>query len=269
MDILKRELAPITQQAWAFIDEQARIILNSVLSARKVVDVDGPKGWEYAAVPLGRLSVPENQSIENVNFGIRRVLPLVEVRVPFELDIWEIDNLVRGARDIDLSSLEKAARDLARMEERAVYYGLHQAQIKGLREAASHEAMGISGTPEDIVQKVTEGLTRMLREAIQGPYALVVSPDLWVALSGQIRGYPLNKYVESMLGGPIVVSPFVEGAFLVSTRGGDMVLTVGQDIGIGYGSNNKEKAKLFFTESFTFHVIEPRAIQCFDWSQGG
>ncbi|MFO7595036.1 MAG: family 1 encapsulin nanocompartment shell protein [Desulfocurvibacter africanus] len=268
MDILKRELAPITKQAWAVIDEQARMILNSVLSARKVVDVDGPKGWEYSAVPLGRLSLPENQPIENVHFGIRRVLPLVEVRVPFELDIWEIDNLVRGAKDIDLSPLEKAARDLARMEERAVYYGLHQAQIKGLKEASGHEAMGISGTPEDIVQKVTEGLTRMLRETINGPYALVVCPEMWVALSGQIRGYPLNKYVESMLGGPIVVSPFVEDAFLISTRGGDMTLTLGQDIGIGHGSHDKEKVKLFFTESFTFHVLEPRAIQCFGWSQG-
>lgn len=269
MDILKRELAPITAEAWAYIDEEARQILSQVLSARRVVDVDGPRGWEHSAMTLGRLSVPDKQPFEGVNMGVRRVLPLVEARVPFELDIWELDNIVRGARDIDVDSLEKAAHDIARLEERAVYYGLSLAQIKGFTDATEYEILTMSSEPEDIVEKVTMGLTRLVAEGVQGPYALVVSKELWIALSGLIRGFPLNKYVESMLGGPIVLSPFIESAFLVSTRGGDTLLSIGQDMSIGYGSSSKEKVKLFFTESFTFHVLEPRAIQCFGWSQGG
>ncbi|EGJ49682.1 family 1 encapsulin nanocompartment shell protein [Desulfocurvibacter africanus] len=269
MDILKRELAPITAEAWAYIDEEARQILSQVLSARRVVDVDGPRGWEHSAMALGRLSVPDKQPFEGVNMGVRRVLPLVEARVPFELDIWELDNIVRGARDIDVDSLEKAAHDIARLEERAVYYGLSLAQIKGFMDASGYEVLTMNSQPEDIVEKVTMGLTRLVSQGVQGPYALVVSPGLWIALSGLIRGFPLNKYVESLLGGPIVVSPFIENAFLISTRGGDTSLSIGQDMSIGYGSSNKEKVKLFFTESFTFHVLEPRAIHCFNWSQGG
>ncbi len=268
MDILKRELAPITDEAWAYIDDEARAILGQVLSARKVVDVDGPRGWEHSAMTLGRLSIPEQQHFDGVNMGLRRVLPLVEARVPFELDIWELDNVVRGARDIDVNNLEKAAHDIARLEERAVYYGLNQAQIKGFRDASEHEVLGMGNAPEDIVEKVTLGLTRMVEAGVQGPYALAVSPKLWVALSGMIRGFPLNRYVESLLGGPIVLSPFIDDAFLVSTRGGDTLLTIGQDIAIGYGSSDKEKVKLFFTETFTFHILEPRAVLCFSFAQG-
>lgn len=268
MDILKRELAPITEAAWEFIETEARDILGQVLSARKMVDVDGPKGWEHSAMPLGRLSIPEQQHFEGVNMGVRRVLPLVEARVPFELGIWELDNIVRGARDIDVDNLEKAAHDIARFEERAIYYGLNQAQIKGFKDATEHEPLSISADPEDIVVKVTQGVTRMVETGVQGPYALAVSPRLWVALSGMIRGFPLNKYVESLLGGPIVLSPFIDDAFLVSQRGGDALMTIGQDIAIGYSSSDKEKVKLYFTETFTFHVLEPRAILCFNWSQG-
>lgn len=269
MDILKRELAPITEEAWAYIDNEARDILGQVLSARRIVDVDGPRGWEHSCMTLGRLSIPEQQHFEGVNMGVRRVLPLVEARAPFELDIWELDNIVRGARDIDVTSLEKAAHDIARFEERAVYYGLNHAQIKGFRDATEHEPLSMGADPEDIVEKVTQGLTRMTEAGVQGPYALAVSPKLWIALSGMIRGFPLNKYVESMLGGPIVLSPFIDDAFLISQRGDDTILTIGQDMAIGYGSSSKEKVKLYFTETFTFHILEPRAILCYNWSQGG
>ena len=55
MDILKRDLAPITAAAWQAVDSRARQTLTSMLSARRVVDVAGPLGWENAAVPLGRI----------------------------------------------------------------------------------------------------------------------------------------------------------------------------------------------------------------------
>ena len=85
MDILKRELAPIPLEAWSEIDAQATRSLTETLSARKVVDVTGPMGPDYAGVPEGRLDFPKKKTKDDVIYGIHRVHHLVEARVTFDL----------------------------------------------------------------------------------------------------------------------------------------------------------------------------------------
>ena len=45
MDILKRELAPLTDEAWDEIESKAKEVLENHLSARKAVHVKGPLVW--------------------------------------------------------------------------------------------------------------------------------------------------------------------------------------------------------------------------------
>ena len=134
MDILKRELAPIPAEAWAEIDAQATRSLKAILSARKVIDLSGPMGPDFPGVPEGRLEFPDRQPDGGLNYGIHKVHHLVETRIPFTLDIVEMDNAVRGAKDIDLANLEDAAKKIALFEESAVYHGLADANIHGLRQ---------------------------------------------------------------------------------------------------------------------------------------
>ncbi len=105
-DILRRGLAPLADAAWAEIDEEAQRRLHTHLSARFVVDFCGPLGWETAAVNLGRLDV-DKKPVDSVTWGQRAVLPLIEVRVPFTLNQFELDNVVRGAKDADLGALDE------------------------------------------------------------------------------------------------------------------------------------------------------------------
>jgi uncharacterized linocin/CFP29 family protein len=131
VDILKRELAPIPAEAWAEIDAQATRSLTAILSARKVVDVTGPMGTDFPGVPEGRLDYPKKQPKDGLSYGIHKVHHLVETRIPFELDVNEMDNVVRGAKDVDLSNLEEAAKNIALFEEKVVYHGLAEANIIG------------------------------------------------------------------------------------------------------------------------------------------
>ena len=75
VDLLKRSLAPITDEAWKEIDEQARLTLKGNLAARTTVDIIGPKGWKEGAVNVGKVK-PSTQQIKGVSYGIREVLPL-------------------------------------------------------------------------------------------------------------------------------------------------------------------------------------------------
>ena len=267
MDILKRSLAPISETAWKEIDTQARMILHPLLSARRVIDLDGPKGWDYAAVPLGRLDTPKKQSVKGIEFGIHKVQPLIEARSFFELDIWELDNMTRGSLDVDLGPMEEAARLMARFEEQTIYDGFDPGQIQGMKRSSPHIPVIFSGGPEQILETATSCVTTMLTHSIDGPYALVVSSDLWRYLSSFTKGYPLAELLKKLLGGPVIVNAFMDDCYLLSLRGGDMTLILGQDLSIGYHSHDNRMVRLFFTESFTFRIADPSVVLRVEWQK--
>lgn len=265
MDLLKRELAPIPAEAWTEIDAQATRSLKALLSARKVVDVSGPMGPNFPGVAEGRLDHPPKQPGKGISYGIHKVHHLVETRVPFELDIHEMDNVVRGAKDVDLAKLEEAAKKIALFEESVVYHGLPEANIRGLKLCTGDECLTIGSQPEQLLEAVAEGITLFSSRAVEGPYAFVVGPKLWSRMSAHLQGYPVKMQAENILGGPVVLSPYLSGkseneAFMVSQRGGDLELILGQDLAIGYEKHNQEKVSLYYTESFTFRILEPAAV---------
>jgi len=261
MDMLRRSLSPITDAAWKEIDEQAVKVLEARLSARKFVDVSGPHGWDYAVVPTGRLDVSKKTGPQDVRWGVHVVQPLVETRIPFEMDLWELDNIVRGAKDLDLDPVVEAAHKAALFEEEAVYHGFDPACITGLSQAGASQALALStSSPAGIMEAVTGAVVALREQSIEGPYALVAGRELWQAIETRGEGYPLGKRVGSILDGGTVFAPHIDGGFVVSVRGGDMELVLGQDISIGFEGVKGEKARLFMAESFTFRVIEPAAI---------
>lgn len=264
MDILKRSLAPITEEAWEEIDDTAKEMLPSLLSARKVVDVEGPKGLDFPAVTLGRLDLTEKEPIDGVSSGVHTVQPLVESRVSFELNIWELDNIIRGAKDINLDALEDAVKKMAQFEEHVIYSGFAIGKINGLNSTEAYSPLVFKDDPKDILEAVSDGVTDFMKESVSGPYALVVGPKIWKVISSYTKGYPLPRQIERLISGEIILSPFLDGAYFVSLRGGDMILTLGQDMSIGYLSHSDGKVKLFMTESFTFQIADPAAVRKID-----
>jgi len=260
MDILRRSLAPISQEAWQEIDEQARIIFQNVLTARRFADVEGPKGIDFGGVALGRLEMDEKQKADQIGYGIHRIQPLTEVRKSFRLNLWELDNAVRGAEDVDLGELEAAAGDMAEFEEKSIYQGLDKACIKGLQEGSDHKSLSFPDQPQDILKTLADAVGTMKKSFVEGPYHLIVGRDQWQKLMSQTGGYPLRKQVEDLIGGEIILNFYIDQGFLVSARGGDFKLTLGQDLSIGYESHSEKEVQLYITESFTFRILEPAAF---------
>lgn len=72
-------------------------------------------------------------------------------------------------------------------------------------------------------------------------------------------GYPLQEHLSKILGGDVVWAPGLDGALVVSKRGGDFIFDVGQDFSIGYTRHDAELVTLYLEESFSFRVTEPDA----------
>ena len=261
MDLLKRGLAPITSEAWKQIDDEARRVLKLHLAGRQLVDFKGPHGWQLASVDTGRLKQIESTAPDKVAHAIRDVRPLVELRSNFLLETLELDYAARGADDLDLDAVIAAAERIARAEDSAIFRGLPAGGIVGMIEASPHTPIEVN-TPGDWPRAVSRAKEALRLAGIDGPYALAAGPTAYAELTSESDdGYPLRKRLqESIAEGSLVWAPAIaEGAVLLSARGGDYELTVGQDLSVGYAGTERDKVELYITESFTFRVLETKA----------
>jgi uncharacterized linocin/CFP29 family protein len=208
---------------------------------------------------LGRLLVPRKNEVGGVRFGVHQAQPLVEARVQFHLDTWELDNVVRGAGDVDLGEAEKAAQKIAAFEDGAVINGFAEGYITGIAQAAAHK-LPLDLDPPGYMESVSNAVLTLRDAGVEGPYSLLVGPKAFRALASRSPGYPLERQVRQLIEGKIVYSRVTDGAMLISCRGGDLEMTLGQDLSIGYETHDTKSVRLFLAESFTFRVLDPSVI---------
>jgi uncharacterized linocin/CFP29 family protein len=261
MDLLKRELAPITAEAWQQIDEEARRVLRLHLAGRRLVDFSGPHGWQLGAVNTGRLKHIQPTAPNTVAHAIREVRPLIELRSTFMLRQLELDYAARGAADPDLDPVIAAAERIARAEDAAIFRGFEPGGIEGIIARSPHPPVEVKSIGE-WPRAVSAGKEALRLAGVNGPYAHAAGPTAYAELTAEgDDGYPLRKRLEETIAeGSLVWTPALEdGAVLLSKRGGDYALTVGQDLSVGYAWHDKEQIELYITESFTFRILEAKA----------
>jgi uncharacterized linocin/CFP29 family protein len=146
-------------------------------------------------------------------------------------------------------------------ENKAVFHGWPDASIEGIAELSPHERIALGERADDYPRRVAAAVERLLHNGIEGPYALALGGEQYkrVAETAEHGGYPLRDHLRKILDGPIVWSPGVTGAVVLSTRGGDFLLECGQDLSIGYESHDREVVQLYLEESISFRVATPEA----------
>ncbi len=260
MNHLLRELAPISTAGWQEIEKEATRTLKTTLAARRIVDFVGPQGWGASAVGLGRTDAIASPAKGNVAARLRRVLPLVEFRVPFELSRADLDDVERGAKDPDTEAVIAAARAIAMAEDRAVFHGFGAAGIRGICEAQADAAVPIGDDYEKFPEVVAAALNKLRDQGVLGPYAIALGEGVYKQVTDTTHGgYPVLDHIGHLIDGPLVWAPGLDGAVVLSMRGEDFQLTVGEDFSIGYLGHDNDTVRLYIEESFTFWLLSPQA----------
>jgi uncharacterized linocin/CFP29 family protein len=256
----------VSSAGWARIESEAQQTLRAMLAGRKLVDFKGPQGWAASAVAIGRSEAvsspaPAGEGGRGVEARLRRVLPLVELRVPFEISRCELAALDRGAKDPNLDPVIEAARTIAIAENRAIFHGYPAAGIRGICEASPEPAFSLNDDFESYPVLIATALTRLRDRGVGGPYGVALSERCYTDLSDATSkaGYPVLAHVQRLVEGPLIWTPGLDGAVVLSLRSGDFELTVGQDFSIGYLSHDAEHVRLYLEESFTFRAVSPQA----------
>jgi uncharacterized linocin/CFP29 family protein len=249
---LYRELAPITDAAWSEIEVEATRTFKRHIAGRRVVDVSEPGGPTTAAVSSGRL-IDVEAPTDGVVTHLRASKPLVRLRVPFTLSRNEIDDVERGSQDSDWDPVKEAAKKLAFVEDRAIFEGYPAASIEGIRSTSSNKPLTLPEDPRDIPDVITQALSELRLAGVDGPYSVLLSADVYTKVSETTEhGYPILEHINRLVNGDIIWAPAIDGAFVLTTRGGDFDLQLGTDVSIGYTCHDAETVQLYLQETMTF-----------------
>jgi uncharacterized linocin/CFP29 family protein len=268
MNNLHRELAPISSDAWGQIEQEAARTLKRYLAARRVVDVQGPEGFDLSAVGTGHIKriAP---LCDGLQASQRDVRPLVELRVPFQLTCEAIDDVERGSNDSDWQPLKDAARTIAFAEDHVVFEGYADAGVQGVRQVSSNQPVTLPNDLRAYPDAIAEALDQLRLAGVNGPYALLLGDEPYTRITGASDdGYPVLKHIQRLLEKEIIWSPAIKGGVVLTTRGGDFNLYLGQDMSIGYLSHSESVVTLYLQESITYITQTSEASVILQPSEG-
>jgi uncharacterized linocin/CFP29 family protein len=249
---LYRELAPVTDAAWAAIELEAARTFRRHVAGRRVVDVSEPGGPAAAAIGTGHL-LDVSSPGDGVVAHLRESKPLVRLRVPFTVTRAAIDDVERGSQDSDWDPVKDAAKKLAFVEDRAIFEGYQGAGIQGIRAASSNPALALPDDPREIPDVIAQALSELRLAGVDGPYSVLLSADVYTKVSETTEhGYPIREHLNRLVDGDIIWAPAIDGAFVLSTRGGDFDLQLGADVSIGYLTHDADAVQLYLEETLTF-----------------
>lgn len=260
MSNLHRRLAPISDAAWKEIEQEASRTFRRNVAGRRMVDMPDPAGETFSALTTGH-TASVTSPVDSVRALRREVLPVIELRAPFTVTRTAIDDVDRGSVDSDWQPVKDAAAEMARSEDTLVFSGLPAAGINGVVPASTNEPIAMPERIEDFPNAVAAATSALRLVGVDGPYSLALPAALYTEVSETIEhGVPVFEHVLKMLrDGHIIWAPSLSHPVLVSERGGDYELHLGQELSLGYLSHDDQHVRLYLQESLTVRVATAEA----------
>ncbi len=149
-----------------------------------------------------------------------------------------------------------------------MFHGHAGGLIEGIAEATPHPKVPISDEYRDYPGSVARAVAMLQTSGVAGPYAVALGPRCYTGVveTTEMGGYPVLEHLRLITGGTVLWAPGVDGAVVLSTRGGDFELTLGEDVSIGYLDHDATSVHLYLEESFTFTVLTPEAAVYLSYS---
>ena len=259
MSLLYRELAPISERAWSEVDGEARRSIHHFIAGRHLFELKGPHGYDCEAVPTGAVT-PLDTDLDGTTAAVLKPQPLVELRSPFQVSRRDIEVLDRGG-DVSLDEVVEAARRIAGAEDHLVFEGLADAGISGAAAGSPLDPVPLEAAYDAFPRAVAKAVTELRNAGVDGPYGIALGPreHRGVIESTEHGGYPVLNHLHLILDGPVVWAPTIQGAVVVSLRGGDFEIHSGLDFSIRYLAHDRDHVDLELVETVTFRNLGPDA----------
>ncbi len=171
MNNLHRELAPVSDAAWASIEEEARRTFEQHVAARRVVDLSrDPTG---PGPGLRGHRPPERDRgagrTRGVSARLRTAQPLVQLRVPFTVSRQDVDDVERGAQDPTGTRSRTRPGRSASPRTATVFAGYPAAGITGVRPSTSNPVLTLPAEAREYPTAVSQAVSSLRLAGVGGP----------------------------------------------------------------------------------------------------
>ena len=134
------------------------------------------------------------------------------------------------------------------------------AGIEGIRQGTSNPLMTLPADIRDYPDAIARAVSQLRLVGVNGPYSVLLGADEYTAVAeARDYGYPVLEHLGRIVDGEIIWAPAITGAFVLTTRGGDFGLYIGEDVSIGYLNHNDKTVRLYLEETFTFLLLTTEA----------
>ena len=257
MNNLHRELAPISDDAWAQLEEETTRTLKRLSRRTAGGRSQVPGGVGLSAVGTGHLKAIAAPG-DGVLARQREVKPLVELRVPFDSTAFR-STMSSAARTIPTGNRRRTPRRRSPMPRTAPSSMATPPRRTGIRQGTSNPVMTLPADVRHYPDAIAQALSQFRLAGVNGPYSVVLGAE-------PTRRSPRPPITaircstcEETRQGRDHLAPALEGAFVLTTRGGDFDLHIGQDVSIGYLGDTDSAVRLYLQETLTFLILTSEA----------
>jgi uncharacterized linocin/CFP29 family protein len=264
-----RDGAPFGQEVWDQIDGVARAAADEVRSARRLLEVVGPLGFQSRAGVAEDEPVADDASDEaegGVHVHVPRVRAMPVLHATFSLGARAVAAREGGREPLVLVEAAEAARRIGRAEDRLLFEGSAAAGVRGLlrQEGTVETPAGDWTDPGRAADDLLGVLARLDAAGGHGPFAAAaVSPSRFYQLLRPHPGTALTPYQQLLpaFPGGIVKAPgLADGAVVVLRGPSGPRAALGQELTAAYDGREGIFHRISLVESVTLLPGAPGSV---------
>ena len=262
MDYLARESADLSVEIWNRIDNAVINTARQQLTCRRFLKTYGPLGVGATTVAVD--GVAKEEVLED---GIGRIVGRTQLELPlffedFTLLGRDLELATQTGMPVDLAPAIVAAKKAARREDDLILNGNKALGTDGLLTVKGSNKVKRNdwSKGENGFADVTAAVSQLAKTGYLGRYALVVAPDLFLALQRLQPNTGMLEIdrIQKLIGDNVYMASALEPgkAVLVCAEPEYLDLALGLDLSVGY---------LEFADfNHTFRIMETAALRVKD-----
>lgn len=280
----KSQLYPDAPLSVSDFNELDHIVIEAAkkqLTGRRFIELYGPLGRGVQSIHTEVFMEPSaahmgfEGSFETEIESSKRVNHTIPMLYKDFVLYWrDIEQAKTLDIPIDFSSAANAARDVALLEDKMIFHGAAQFDIPGLMNVKGRQTHLIGNWHESgsAFQDVVEARGKLMEMNHNGPYALVLSPELYALLHRVHRDTNVLEieHVREIVTDGVFQSPVLKGktGVLVNTGRNNLDLAISEDLETAYLGEEGMNHPFRVYETAVLRIKRPSAICTFADPQG-
>ncbi|MFW6066372.1 MAG: family 1 encapsulin nanocompartment shell protein, partial [Planctomycetota bacterium] len=174
---LHREDAPFSEKLWRHIDESVVSAAKGRLSARRLLHIDGPLGFDVRSVGAGESHLETSPADDSVSVSAGEPIRLALIEREFTLSARDVAAFEADNGPMDLAPATEAAIACAAREDELIFNGSKSLGAEGLLTAKGALKSSLSSWQEvgKAADDVISAVTKLDEAGFHGPCTLALA----------------------------------------------------------------------------------------------